>query len=281
MKKLTTGLGSRQALASVEQGLGYEFSKPELLIEALTHRSHHHEFGDSFHNERLEFLGDAVLDLCVTEVIMGLSPMTDEGRLSKMRSQLVSEGALAALAREIGLGRAVRLGKGEAQSGGRDRESLLADTLEAVIAAIYIDGGMEAVKRSVMKLGLVPQARDAARLEELIQRDSKSRLQELCQSLGFGAPTYECAGITGPDHQRRFTMVLVIQSTEVLKADGGTKKEATQRAAQDLLDIASNETDLLAHLATLGLKKKPVRQATKAAKITSRPAPSGAKGKQA
>jgi len=275
MKKPITGGATRASqhtagllplLESVEQGLAYKFRKPELLIEALTHRSHHHEFGDSFHNERLEFLGDAVLDLCVTELIMDMSPMTDEGQLSKMRSQLVSEGALASIARELDLGKAVRLGKGEGQSGGHERDSLLADTLEAVIAALYVDGGMPAVKNSVLRLGLVPTTQEDGSLEALLQRDFKSRLQELCQSLGYGAPTYECLGSVGPDHQRRFTMALLILGKEVLRADGATKKEATQRAAHSLLDVTDSEEKLLAHLTGLGLKKKSPRAKTKGAK---------------
>jgi ribonuclease-3 len=254
--------GTARSLEAVEQGLGYKFSKSGLLIEALTHRSHHHEFGDSFHNERLEFLGDAVLDLCVTELIMELSPMTDEGQLSKMRSQLVSEGALAQVAKTLGLGKAVRLGKGEDQSGGRERESLLADTLEAVIAALYLDGGMDAVKKALPRLGLISDNLDSGKLEALIQRDSKSRLQEICQSLGYGAPTYDCLGSTGPDHQRRFTMALLVGGKEVLRAEGATKKEATQRAAQTLLDQASNETKLLERLSELGVKKRGTRAAS-------------------
>ncbi|NDF16199.1 ribonuclease III, partial [bacterium] len=179
MKKPTSGANAPQS-AALEQALGYEFRKTELLTEALTHRSHHHEFGDSFHNERLEFLGDAVLDLCVTELIMEMSPMTDEGKLSKIRSQLVSEAALARAAHRLDLGKAVRLGKGEDQSGGRQRDSLLADTLEAVLAAVYIESGLPAVKSILMHLGVVPRGENlldpAKTLDDLIQKDSKSRL---------------------------------------------------------------------------------------------------------
>mgnify|MGYP006260601481 FL=1 len=129
----------------LEQTLDYKFNDSEFIIEALTHRSHKHEFGDSDHNERLEFLGDAVLDLCVTEMIMWRFRWKDEGHLSKLRSQLVSESALAKAARSIELGSFLRLGKGEEMGGGRDRDSLLADALEAIFGAIYIDSTLSLI----------------------------------------------------------------------------------------------------------------------------------------
>ena len=271
MKKPTSGANAPQS-AALEQALGYEFRKTELLTEALTHRSHHHEFGDSFHNERLEFLGDAVLDLCVTELIMEMSPMTDEGKLSKIRSQLVSEAALARAAHRLDLGKAVRLGKGEDQSGGRQRDSLLADTLEAVLAAVYIESGLPAVKSILMHLGVVPRGENlldpAKTLDDLIQKDSKSRLQEMSQSLGYGAPTYVCQGSTGPDHSRLFTMSLMIQGIEVLRADGPTKKEATQRAAEKLIESNPDETSLDGWLRAKGLK--PGVQRPRNARVSAR-----------
>lgn len=252
-----------QTLESVEQALGYKFKNHELIVEALTHRSHHHEFKDSPHNERLEFLGDAVLDLCVTEMVMHLSPTNDEGHLSKLRSQLVSAESLASAARRLGLGFFVRLGRGEDLSGGRERDSLLADLFEAVLAAIYYDGGLEEAKnflRRILDSGFLDINDWASTAERLITRDYKSRLQEICQSAGIGAPTYFCLDANGPDHQRRFTMALLIQNLEVSRADASTKKEATQLAAQSFLDRQSSSgltmEDFLESLGLLKVKNK-------------------------
>jgi len=254
-------------LQGLEQALGYEFKNHELITEALTHRSHFHEFGDSPHNERLEFLGDAVLDLCMTEIVMEFSPKSDEGELSKLRSQLVSERTLARAARSLGLGPHIRLGRGEDLSGGRERDSLLADTLEAVIATIYIDGGQSAVHQScLMMMKVLARGEDQlpAALTRLLARDAKSRLQELCQSLGFGAPTYECTGVTGPDHQVRFEMAIKINGREFFRADGPTKKEATQSAAKQFLELHGTEEKLATILASQGLESNlRLKQKTK------------------
>lgn len=246
-----------EGIATLEQGLGYEFKNRELITEALTHRSHFHEFGDSPNNERLEFLGDAVLDLCMTEVVMSFAPTSDEGELSKLRSQLVSERTLARAARLLNLGKYLRLGRGEDLSGGRDRDSLLADTLEAVVAAIYLDGGIDNVRR-VTSVIMVELAHGSdmlpAVLQRLLKRDSKSRLQELCQSLGYSAPTYECLGSSGPDHQIRFTMAIKIQGTEFARADGPTKKEATHEASREFLEKYGDEESLRAYLRSKGVE---------------------------
>jgi ribonuclease-3 len=246
--------------AGLEQALGYQFKKTELITQALTHRSHHHEFGDSSHNERLEFLGDAILDLCVTEIVMKLSPETTEGVLSKLRSQLVSEASLARVAQNLNIGEYVRLGRGEDLSGGRKRDSLLADTVEAVLAAIYLDSGLEAVQAVIDQIFdvelLGSQSEWAEKSLTLLTQDSKSRLQEICQSAGLGAPTYICTEVSGPDHMRRFTMALVLQSKTILSCDGLTKKEATQRAAQIVLDKPMENTTLVEWLMSFGLKSK-------------------------
>jgi ribonuclease III len=248
-------------LGTLEQALGYKFKNTDLIVEALTHRSHYHEFGDSAHNERLEFLGDAVLDLCVTEMVMKLSPTTDEGHLSKLRSQLVSESSLARAARKLGLGAHVRLGRGEDLSRGREREALLADTFEAVIAAIYMDGSLDDVKAMIQHMydlvitEVMHNADWVTTSQRLITRDYKSRLQEYCQSAGLGAPTYQCLDSRGPDHVRRFTMALLIQSIEVSRAEGSTKKDATQKAAHQLLiDQQKTELTLETYLTQMGVK---------------------------
>lgn len=232
-----------EAIRALEQALGYEFKNTELIIEALTHRSHHHEYRDSRHNERLEFLGDAVLDLCMTETVMAFSPLSEEGELSKLRSQLVSERTLASAARQINLGRVIRLGRGEDLSGGRDRDALLADTLEAIVAAIYLDSDISVVRNVINEMmGQLVKGKEylPEALQRMLSRDFKSRLQELCQSIGFGAPTYECLATSGPDHQCQFTMAIKIQGIEIIRADGPTKKEATQEAARGFLEAYGN-----------------------------------------
>jgi ribonuclease-3 len=249
-------------IRDLERALGYEFSEVGLITQALTHRSHHHEQGDCEHNERLEFLGDAVLDLCVTQLVMKYSPTTDEGHLSKLRSQLVSECSLAKAARVLGIGQFVRLGKGEEQSGGRNRDSLLADSMEAILAAIYLDGGLEASSRVVSKvlsIFLKDAEKWAATSWNLITRDHKSRLQEYCQSLGLGAPTYVCLNSLGPDHEKSFHMGLYIQGILVDKAEAPTKKLATQLAAEKVLEIENNGTPLIEFFKSKGLNPQPTK----------------------
>jgi ribonuclease-3 len=232
----------------LEQALGYEFKDNKLIIEALTHRSHYHEFGDSSSNERLEFLGDTVLDLVITEELMRLFPQSGEGALSKLRSQIVSERSLSLAAKNIGLGKVLRLGKGEDKSGGRDRDSLLADCLEAVIAAVYLDGGLEEARKMILqKLGLqLPTQSSTKRSNRFFDRDYKSRLQELCQSFGLGTPNYHCLSTEGPDHKKLFTMSLTVVGVELVKAKGPTKKEATQEAARLCLENLGENPDLKA-----------------------------------
>jgi ribonuclease-3 len=247
-------------IQALERALGYAFKDVGLITQALTHRSHHHEQGDSEHNERLEFLGDAVLDLCVTQLVMKYSPTTDEGHLSKLRSQLVSETSLAKAARAIQIGQFVRLGKGEEQSGGRNRDSLLADSMEAILAAIYIDGGLEAAQKivsNVLAIFLKDAEKWAATSWNLITRDHKSRLQEYCQSLGLGAPTYVCLNSLGPDHEKSFHMGLYIQGLLIERAEGPTKKIATQYAADKVLCVEQNGVPLIEFFRSKGLNPQP------------------------
>lgn len=257
---------------TLEQALDYPFRKPELMIEALTHRSHHHEYGDSFHNERLEFLGDAVIDLCVTEALMAMYPANDEGSLSKMRSQIVSESSLARVAGRLKLGSFVRLGRGEERSGGGARESLLADTFEALIAAVYLDGGLEAARRVLLAnlegLDTAPTGLEAT-TEQLLHRDFKSRLQELCQSVALGVPVYKCLESRGPDHQRRFVMALFLKDIELARSEAPTKKEATQLAAKSLLEKVGTSQALLDHLATFGSGSRRRRSTSRSPKEES------------
>ena len=241
-----------KGLSSLEQALSYEFQDKKFIIEALTHRSHFHENGDSPDNERLEFLGDAVLNLCITEELLASHPIEREGQLSKMRSEIVSAPILAELGRALNLGEIIRLGKGEDQSGGRERDSLLADTFEAVLGALFLDGGWAAAKKCT--LGLMKERLHS----DLLMRDSKSRLQEFCQQEALGVPTYQCLNESGPDHQKSFIMAVVLQTKEVGRGIGKTKKEATKIAAGEVLKMldTKGQEGFLAQLLSLGFRPK-------------------------
>lgn len=200
-----------------------------LLEQALVHRSWAFENGGVEPNERLEFLGDAVLALVVTDEIYHAHPDEQEGRLAKVRSAAVKTGSLADVARGLGLGRFVRLGRGEAASGGADKDSILADTLEAVLGAIYLDGGFATAYDVVERLF-------ADRLTELAGRgaalDYKTSLQELAAARFDSLPRYEVTD-TGPDHAKTFTATVTIDGTAHGAGEGRSKKEAEQRAARE------------------------------------------------
>lgn len=199
------------------------------MSRALTHRSwcaeHPEAAADS--NERLEFLGDAVLDLIVARELFNRFPDRTEGDLSKIRAEVVAEAALAEAGRSLGLGPRLRLGKGEAASGGRDRASLLADATEAVIAAVYLDGGADAARRLV--LDLLGHRLDAAVLDPG-RADYKTRLQEQAARLGLDPPNYEVAA-AGPDHDKRFRAAVSVGAVSG-SGEGTTKKMAEQQAAE-------------------------------------------------
>ncbi len=200
-----------------------------LLEQALTHRSWAFENGAVDPNERLEFLGDAVLALVVTDEIFHAHPAEQEGRLAKVRSAAVKTGSLADIARGIGLGGFVKLGRGEAASGGADKDSILADTLEAVLGAVYLDRGFATAYDLVQRLF-------AARLDELAGRgaalDYKTSLQELAAARYESLPRYVVED-TGPDHQKTFTAEVTVGGEVVGRGEGRNKKEAEQRAARE------------------------------------------------
>ncbi len=179
-------------------------------------------------NERLEFLGDSVLGLVVTNHIYRRYPDLPEGQLAKLRASVVNTGSLARLAREIGLGPTLRLGKGEDQSGGRDKESILADSLEAILGAVYVDAGWDAAARVIldrMSAVIVEAA------EEPGGRDFKTQLQELTARLALGTPIYEISG-SGPDHDKRFTAITIVDGIPRGRGAGTSKKRAEQVAAR-------------------------------------------------
>lgn len=200
---------------------------PELLELALTHRSFAYENGGVAHNERLEFLGDSILGQAVTVMLYTTNPDLDEGELAKRRASLVSSVALAEVARTIGLGRYIRLGRGEELTGGRDKSSILADTVEAVIGAAYLDAGGEEATALVLRL-ILPLMDNPERFGAAM--DPKTSLQELAASLGRGAPSYLVTD-SGPDHSKRFYATVVLGSEEISSGNGTSKKHAEMAAA--------------------------------------------------
>lgn len=219
----------------IENRLGYRFNNEFLLMEAMTHKSYSNERPQEPRppfNERLEFLGDAVLELVISDYLFRSYPLLSEGRLTRIRSELVNEHSLAALARNLNLGSWLLLGKGEELSGGRDKESLLADFVEALIGAVFADGGLD--RAAAVVLGLygktIPEA--ASRREGV---DFKTRLQEYVQALGWGAPEYLLVSAEGPDHRKLFTCEVCCEGVPRGSGCGKTKKKAEQEAARQAL----------------------------------------------
>jgi ribonuclease-3 len=210
-----------------------DFSNILLLSRALTHRSYLNEHNDAIEdNERLEFLGDAVLDFIVGAWLYDRFPEMPEGDLTKMRSALVHTEQLANLAREIGIGRAMRLGRGELQAGGKDRLGLLCDTFEAVIGALYIDKGIEGVIKFISPI-LERTAEDV--LANHKDEDPKSKLQEWAQGTGLQAPQYATRNSYGPDHSKLFEVDVYIDGQIKGSGIGQSKHAATKQAALDAL----------------------------------------------
>lgn len=216
-------------LDELQQRLGIRFVDERLLARALVHRSYAFENGGLIPNERLEFLGDAVLAVVVTDEIFHLQAEAAEGRLAKIRAAAVKTGSLAHIGRDLGLGEFVRLGKGEAASGGAAKQSILADTLEAVIGAYYLDRGFHAAYDFVQSLF-------AERLDHLVGSsaalDYKTSLQELSASRHGSLPVYEVTDV-GPDHEKTFTAMVAVDDVAVGRGEGHSKKQAEQRAARE------------------------------------------------
>lgn len=229
-------------LSSLQQRLGYEFGDRAILLQALTHRSYGHEYHPEKSvayrdNERLEFLGDAILDLVISDLLLEAYPEASEGHLSKMRAAVVNEKTLAEVARSVGLADSLRLGKGEAQSGGGDKPSILSSAFEAVIAAIYLDGGFHAIY-PVLRFLFSPLLRLDANAMSF--QDHKTRLQEYVQARWKVTPSYQLITTDGPDHAKVFEVKVFMQWSESLQvlgfARGSSKKEAEQNAARSALD---------------------------------------------
>jgi ribonuclease-3 len=230
---------------ALEERLGHKFSSKELLERALTHSSAVPELRGSGaeeqisaslprDNERLEFLGDAVLELLASEYLLASFPEWSEGQLSKSRARIVNAGSLEAAARRLRLGDHLRLGRGEEKTGGRDKQTLLADAFEAVVAAVYLDAGLGSVRELLRRL-LFEQALEE-RGERISESDRKSALQEFLQGRGQPPAEYRLAGETGPDHQKVFQVEVWINGERMARGEGSTKKEAEQRAARSALE---------------------------------------------
>jgi ribonuclease-3 len=219
---------------ALESGLGHRFERPQWLALAVTHRSFH---PDTPNNERLEFLGDAVLALAISDLLMQRFPEASEGDLSKRRAALVNAGSLARKARTLDLGAWVRLGKGEEKSGGREKAKILATAYEALLGAVYLDAGYEAARRVV-------EAHFAAELAAAPgsgHEDWKTTLQELTQRLFHATPTYALVAEHGPDHAKHFESELAVAGRVLARGSGRTKKAAEQAAAMQALDALSRE----------------------------------------
>jgi ribonuclease III len=209
--------------------IGYSFGKPQLLALALVHRSALARAGQN--NEKLEFLGDAVLDLAISDLLMERFPTADEGELSKRRAALVNARVLAAKAAAMNLGAELRLGRGEEKSGGRKKASILAAAFEAVIGAVYLDGGFGAAREVVSH----HFREDLVRAGGESPIDHKSRLQEITQQVFHETPTYALVQASGPDHDRAFVVEISIAGRLSGRGEGKSKKEAEQQAALEAL----------------------------------------------
>ncbi|MBW8895254.1 MAG: ribonuclease III [Acidobacteria bacterium] len=229
-------------LEPLERRIGYRFKDRGLLEHALTHRSRVHEdaSGGVFDNESMEFLGDSVLGFAIADMLFRQFPQHNEGQKSKLKASIVSAASLARLGEKISLGDFLILGRGEEKTGGRRKHALIADCYEALIAAIYLDGGIEPARAFIERqfADLIQEARRTGAHADFTE-DYKSALQEWLQSHDRGLPAYRLAGEVGPAHRRLFDVEVVVNGVPVARAEGKSKKEAAQAAAKLALDILS------------------------------------------
>ena len=235
---MQNGKTNRPDLDILQEKLMYRFKTGELLAEALTHSSYANENKRSCaaSNERLEFLGDSVLGMTVAEMIFLLNPNMTEGRMTRLRAELVCEKSLADLAKTLDLGSCLMLGRGEDKGGGRYRPSILADTFEAVIAAIYLDGGFKPVAEIISRL-----LASKAALRDLMSTDHKTSLQEIIQEKAGQTLSYHITDESGPDHLKRFTVEVRLNGGFLGAGSGKSKKEAEQDAAKAALLTYNSE----------------------------------------
>jgi ribonuclease-3 len=244
-------------LSALEPVLGYKFSRPELFEQALTHSSHANELDAAnggknrrSDNEQLEFLGDSILGFVTSRALFDAFPNYSEGQLSKARAHLVSAKHLVKVAKAIALGDFLRLGRGEERSGGRTKSALLVDALEAVISAIYLDGGLEPACQFILRNIVNPEMASLQNDPGMEQSDQKSALQEFLQATGSPHPAYHLVGEEGPDHKKTFTVELRVNGVPgngskmfVSRAQGSTKKKAEQKAAQEALEFLKEQSE--------------------------------------
>ena len=229
----------QNGVSEFEQRIGYTFQRRELLRRALTHKSYSHEAKelDVRHNETFEFLGDSVLGFVIGDLLFHHFPHLDEGALSKMKAHLVSASSLAAKARHFVMGDVILLGVGEEKTGGRKKDSLLANLFEAMIAAVYLDGGIDPARELIIR----SFADDIARIDQqdLLFSDFKTALQEIAQGRGLQLPEYQVVDEVGPDHSKTFIVEVRVGSLTA-RGEGSSKKEAQQQAARTaLLEFAA------------------------------------------
>ena len=221
-------------IKTLEKKLGYEFHDKKLIIEALTHKS----YKQPYDNERLEFLGDAVLDLVVGEYLFKKFRTSDEGKLSKIRASLVNETGFDKLARSLNLGEYILLSNAEDNNGGREKSSLLSNAFEAIMGAVYLDAGLAQVQR--ITIDLIEKNYKEISLNSLF-RDFKTTLQELTQARFGITPEYKVLASRGPDHQKEFDVGVFIEDKEYARAKGKSKKIAQQEAAKVAVDMLNKE----------------------------------------
>jgi ribonuclease-3 len=231
-------------LELLQQSLGHRFTTHTHLYQALTHPSFDNEQDtDVGDYQRLEFLGDAILGMLLAETFFVRLPKAAEGELSRFRAQFAEQSSLAAIARERGIGAFILVGRGEEHSAGRDKDSILCDVLEALIAAVYLDGGLEAARRVV--LGFYDELLDAP-LGQIASRDAKSELQEILSARGLPPPEYRLADESGPPHDRQFSFLVLIEGRPAGEGHGRSKKIAQQAAASRALELLVSERETAA-----------------------------------
>ncbi len=221
-------------MKELQESIGYSFHNPELLTEAMTHSSYAHEQHKGMkYNERLEFLGDAVLSIVVSDYIYKHCPELPEGELTKLRASLVCEKSLFDFAKQIDLGSYLRLSNGERRNGGARRPSIVSDAFEALIAAIYLDGGMEAARKHILRF-VIPEIEQH---KNHSFKDYKTALQEIIQKNPGEKLEYRLVGSSGPDHDKHFKVEVCLNSNVIGKGGGRSKKEAEQQAAREALEL--------------------------------------------
>lgn len=221
-------------MKELQEAIGYSFHNPELLTEAMTHSSYAHEQHKGMkYNERLEFLGDAVLSIVVSDYIYKHCPELPEGELTKLRASLVCEKSLFDFAKQIDLGSYLRLSNGERRNGGAKRPSIVSDAFEALIAAIYLDGGMEAARKHILRF-VIPEIEQH---KNHSFKDYKTALQEIIQKNPGEKLEYRLVGSSGPDHDKHFKVEVCLNSNVIGRGGGRSKKEAEQQAAREALEL--------------------------------------------